>query len=122
MFIKTLPAFFYLQATAVFINEGACLILGPPGCGKSRLAEALIRKGGQLINDDLVHLERTPNGIYVHPLSKYAGILYLRGSGFRHVPYHTELTPLKGIILLGNTRLPSEFSGPVLKNIFVLKR
>jgi hypothetical protein len=45
-----------IQAGALAIGARALLIEGPPGCGKSSLALALIERGAGLIGDDAVTL------------------------------------------------------------------
>ena len=114
--------FFYLQATAVLYQGKAFLILGPPGCGKSRLAYGLIQKGGKLFNDDLVYLEQGEKKIILHPLPRYAGCLYLRGYGFLAVPFQTHDTQIHGLILLGGAPIPRPFSKRNLHNLFILRR
>ncbi len=114
--------FFYLQATAVFYQEKTFLIIGPPGCGKSRLAHDLIQKGGFLINDDLVFLERGKKNLIIHPLTRHQGILYLRGSGFLIVPYTKKNLLVDGIILLKKAPLPKKIPKSCLSKIVILKR
>ena len=114
--------FFYLQATAVFYQEKTFLIIGPPGCGKSRLAHDLIQKGGFLINDDLVFLERGKKNLIIHPLTRHQGILYLRGAGFLTVPYTKKNLLVDGIILLKKAPLPKKIPKSYLSKIVILRR
>ncbi len=46
-----------LHASGVVLEDRAVLIAGPPGAGKSSLAAALVRAGGQLLSDDAVALQ-----------------------------------------------------------------
>lgn len=64
-----------LHASGVVLGGRALLIAGPPGAGKSSLAAALVRAGGQLLSDDSVAL-RLSEG----KLTAYAGstVLQLR--------------------------------------------
>ena len=114
--------FFYLQSTAVFYQEKTFLIIGPPGCGKSRLAHGLIQKGGFLINDDLVYLEQEKEKLILHPLTRHQGVLYLRGAGFLTVPYVKKNLSVDGIILLGDAPIPKIISKTYLSKILILRR
>ena len=48
------------------IDGSAVLIAGPPGAGKSSLAAALVRAGGQLLSDDAVALQLRENELVAH--------------------------------------------------------
>ncbi len=64
------------------IRNIGVLILGAPGCGKSRLAHALIEDGNQLIADDLVDIAKQADGDLVGQApAKLAGLLHLRHLG-----------------------------------------
>ena len=69
------------QATAVAIGGRALLIEGPPGCGKSSLALALIDRGAVLIGDDSVMLELIAGQLLAHPHPATHGLLEVRGLG-----------------------------------------
>ena len=69
------------QATAVAIGGRALLIEGPPGCGKSSLALALIDRGAVLIGDDSVMLEVVDGQLLAHPHPETHGLLEVRGLG-----------------------------------------
>src|ERR1700677_1802439 len=43
-----------MHASGVVLDGRAVLVAGPPGAGKSSLAAALVRAGGQLLSDDAV--------------------------------------------------------------------
>lgn len=62
-----------LHASGVVLDGSALLIAGPPGAGKSSLAAALVRAGGQLISDDSVALQLSDGS-----LTAYAGSIVLQ--------------------------------------------
>ena len=69
------------QASAVVIGGRALLIEGPPGCGKSSLALALIDRGAGLIGDDAVTLLGEGETLIAAPPPNIAGLLEVRGIG-----------------------------------------
>lgn len=69
------------QATAVAIGGRALLIEGPPGCGKSTLALALIDRGATLVGDDGVSLSLRQGALWAEPPEPTAGLLEVRGVG-----------------------------------------
>jgi hypothetical protein len=56
-----------LHASGVVLGEKAVLITGPPGAGKSSLAAALVRRGGQLLSDDAVALQLSDRTLLAYP-------------------------------------------------------
>jgi hypothetical protein len=56
-----------LHASGVALGGKAVLIAGPPGAGKSSLAAALIRHGGQLLSDDAVALRLSDGALLAYP-------------------------------------------------------
>ena len=74
------------QATAVAIDGRAVLIEGPPGCGKSSLALALIDRGAALIGDDGVLLQAIDGQLLAHPHPKIAGLIEVRNVGLVTMP------------------------------------
>ncbi|MET0631753.1 MAG: serine kinase [Xanthobacteraceae bacterium] len=83
-----------VHASAVLAGARAVLIRGPAGAGKSRLALALIDAAdaglipfARLIGDDRVHLEACHGRLLVRPAAALAGLIEVRGSGIRRVPY-----------------------------------
>jgi hypothetical protein len=55
-----------LHASGVVLGGRAVLVAGPPGAGKSSLAAALVRAGGQLLSDDAVALELRNGALIAH--------------------------------------------------------
>lgn len=74
------------QATAVSIGGQAVLFEGPPGCGKSSLALALIDRGAVLIGDDAVTLTEEAGRIIASPPPNTGGLLELRNIAIVTLP------------------------------------
>jgi len=55
-----------MHASGVVLDGKAVLVSGPPGAGKSSLAAALVRAGGQLLSDDAVALQLDDSGLIAH--------------------------------------------------------
>ncbi|MGD1057499.1 MAG: hypothetical protein ABR992_08810 [Solirubrobacteraceae bacterium] len=66
-----------MHASGVVLNGSAVLVAGPPGAGKSSLASALVRAGGQLLSDDAVALQLSDGALIAHPGS---AVLQLRAA------------------------------------------
>jgi len=77
---------FLHQATCVAIKGRAVLIEGPPGCGKSSLALALIDRGAGLVGDDGVSLVARDSQLHASPPPNIAGLLEVRNLGLLHFP------------------------------------
>lgn len=70
------------QASCVAIGNRAVLIEGPPGCGKSSLALALIDRGAMLVGDDGVTLCARQDGrLLAAPPPNTAGLIEIRNLG-----------------------------------------
>lgn len=69
------------QSTCVAIGGRGVLIEGPPGCGKSSLALALIDRGAALVGDDGVMLEMREGRLWAVPPANIAGLLEVRNVG-----------------------------------------
>ena len=103
-----------VHASAVLAGARAVLIRGPAGAGKSRLALALLDAAdaglipfARLIGDDRVHLEACHGRLLVRPAAALAGLIEVRGSGIRRVPY--EPVAVVGLVVdlaAGAERLP----------------
>lgn len=69
------------QATCVWVDGRGVLIEGAPGTGKSSLALALIDRGGVLVGDDGVALERGEGILHASPVPATSGLLEIRNIG-----------------------------------------
>lgn len=74
------------QASCVLIHGFAVLIEGPPGCGKSSLALALIDRGAVLIGDDGVALDLRAKQLWASPPPNITGLLEVRNVGLLELP------------------------------------
>ena len=86
------------NVTCVAICGRGLLIEGPPGSGKSSLAFALIDRGGVLVGDDGITLERQRDRLWAAPPPNIAGKLEVRGVGLIDLP--TARAPLALILAL----------------------
>jgi hypothetical protein len=55
-----------MHASGVVLDGRAVLVAGPPGAGKSSLAAALVRLGGELLSDDAVALQLREGALIAH--------------------------------------------------------
>jgi HPr kinase/phosphorylase len=105
-----------IHASAVLVGARAVLLRGPAGCGKSRLALALIDAAqsgrlafARLVADDRVHVEARHGRLLVRPAESLAGLIEVRGLGIRRLPY--EAVAVVGLVVdLGQSdgaRLPA---------------
>jgi HPr kinase/phosphorylase len=90
----TAPAPATIHASAVLVGARAVLIRGPGGCGKSRLALALIDAAARglllfarLVTDDRAELEARHGRLLVRPPAPIRGLIEIRGLGIRRVPF-----------------------------------
>ena len=74
------------NVTCVAIAGHGILIEGAPGSGKSTLALALIDRGGVLVGDDGVALERRGAALWALPPPHIGGRLEVRGVGIVTLP------------------------------------
>lgn len=72
--------------TAVALDGRALLLSGPPGCGKSSLALALIDRGAVLIGDDGVMLESGEGVVMAYPPGPTGGLIEVRNVGLVRLP------------------------------------
>ena len=97
---------FVQPASAVVIAGRALLITGPPGCGKSSLALALIDRGAGLIGDDAVTLTLADDRLIASPPPNIAGLLELRGVGLLRLSV-ADPAPVALILELGGEVAPA---------------
>ena len=83
-----------IHASAVLVGARAVLIRGPAGCGKSRLALALLAAAAQglvrfarLVSDDRAELEPRHGRLLVRPPAPIRGLIEVRGLGVRRLPF-----------------------------------
>lgn len=97
------------QATCVAIGGRGLLIEGPPGCGKSSLALALIDRGAVLVGDDSLMLEARDGWHYASPHPNTEGLLEVRNVGLLEFPVVRDV-PVALALALDETapRLPEE--------------
>jgi hypothetical protein len=79
------------QATCVAIRGRGVLIEGPPGCGKSSLALALIDRGAELVGDDGVTLSVREGRLIAGPPSATRGLIEVRNVGLVAFPCCDEV-------------------------------
>lgn len=70
-----------VHGSAVAFGGRGVLILGTSGSGKSSLALQLIGRGGQLVADDQVRLERKGESLVAGAPQAIAGLIEARGVG-----------------------------------------
>jgi len=71
-----------MHASGVVLDGRAVLLAGPPGAGKSSLAAALVRAGGELLSDDAVALQLSDGTLTAHAGST---VLQLRAAEDRRL-------------------------------------
>jgi len=58
-----------LHASAVQVGNGAMILVGPHGAGKSTIAAALAARGCALVTDDVLHVRKTATGWVAEPFA-----------------------------------------------------
>lgn len=86
------------NVSCVAVRGRGLLIEGPPGCGKSSLALALIDRGAVLIGDDAVTLAASGDRLTASPPPHIAGMIEIRNLGL--VEMDTASAPLALVVRL----------------------
>lgn len=73
-FAAALQGLEVLHAGAVVVDGIGVALSGPSGSGKTSLALALVRRGAELLADDVLAVERAGDGLLAHPGAPIAGI------------------------------------------------
>lgn len=96
-----------IHASAVLVGAKAALIRGPSGSGKSHLVLRLLQAAqtglipfARLVADDRARLEILNGRVLVRPADTLEGLIEIRGSGIRHLPFEPVAT-VGGVIDLG---------------------
>lgn len=82
----------HAHASVVLLGEGAVLIRGPSGSGKSALAMALVElasrtRFARLVGDDRVILRNVGGRLVARPVAAIAGLVERRGLGLTPVSH-----------------------------------
>jgi len=117
----TLRGFELLHAAGVVIGGGAALFAGPPGAGKSSLAGAFLRRGAELLSDDVIALQQHDGSLVAHP---GAGLLQLRPTEHNRLSAQELAVLGTGMQFAGKHRfaLPPTASPTPLAALFLLER
>jgi serine kinase of HPr protein (carbohydrate metabolism regulator) len=107
-----------VHGTCIALDEGAAVLQGPSGIGKSDLALRCIMQpahvnrralAARLVADDQVLLERRASWLWARPPAAIAGKLEVRGIGIIEVPHAPEARLRLVVRLVGSDaveRLP----------------
>jgi len=90
-------------------EDGAVLILGQPGAGKSDLALRLMERGAALLADDQTMLFVENRRLYAEPPESLAGLVEIRGVGivaFDHASAAPVVLVVELVMPDGIPRLP----------------
>ena len=105
-----------LHASCVELSGTGVVLLGPSGSGKSDLALRLIDRGGRLVADDRVTIERCGERLVARAPAAIAGLIEVRGIGIMRVA-HCPSSALGLVVALCGTpppRLPERTTYQVL--------
>ncbi len=100
-----------LHATCVHLPQGAVLLLGPSGSGKSDMALRLIDSGAQLVADDRVNLIARGGLLLARCPEPIMGKIEIRGMGIFTLP-HIQDVPVKLAVNLDSSITPERLPDP----------
>lgn len=80
-----------LHASCVNLKDGAVILRGASGAGKSDLALRLVDDGADLVADDQVALEQRDGRLMARAPQSLAGLIEIRGLGILRLPHATEV-------------------------------
>jgi serine kinase of HPr protein (carbohydrate metabolism regulator) len=95
-----------VHGTCVAIGEGALLLRGPPGSGKSDLALRLIEQGARLVTDDRVLLRGDRGKLHAFAPAALTGKVEARGIGVLTVPFVRTARLIMVVGLVAGTAVP----------------
>lgn len=100
-----------LHASCVSLPQGAVLLLGDSGSGKSNLALRLVDGGGQLVADDRVDLVAEQGRLMASAPRPLLGKLEIRGVGILELPAASHM-PVALAVDLSSGELPERLPEP----------
>jgi serine kinase of HPr protein (carbohydrate metabolism regulator) len=90
-----------VHGTCVAVENVGCLLLGPPGSGKSDLALRLVMDHkARLVADDQVALERRTDRLIASPPATLAGLIEVRGLGVLQMAHRARATLGLAVVLV----------------------
>ena len=105
----------FVHATCVAMDNIGCLLLGPPGSGKSDLALRLVTdQGATLVADDQVVVDLRQGKLVASPPATLAGLIEVRGIGIVPMAYRRRVTLGFAVVLVAPgevERLPEDDEG-----------
>ncbi len=99
-----------LHATAIAYGGAGCVLMGPSGSGKSRLAAEMLALGARLVGDDQLVLSVQSGMLMAAAHPNLSGIMELRGLGLIRlsdiIPRHVVHLAVE-LSTAANERLPA---------------
>jgi HPr kinase/phosphorylase len=108
-----------LHGSCVALKDGAVLLRGPSGSGKSDLTLRLIDGGAALVADDYVEITRKGEVLWAASPAKIAGLLEVRGAGIIAI-HHIDGAALRLIVDLVAPERVERLPGPGLEIVLGL--
>lgn len=91
----------FVHASCITIENVGCLLLGPPGSGKSDLALRLVMEHkAKLVADDQVALARRADRLVASVPATLAGLIEVRGIGIVRLAYRARATLGLAVVLV----------------------